>query len=175
MPIASVATRNSTSPDWNRVDLGVAGARAERSHHHRRPAALAADQLGDGVDRVGGEGDDGAAPRQAGQLLGTGVGELAKTLAKLDVGLGAELADQRGHGRCAHQHGLRRAPRMQQPMREDVAAFRVGAELDFIDSQKLDFAIERHRLDSADEIARTGRDDLFFAGDQRDFIRAPRP
>ena len=30
-------------------DLGVAGARAERAHHHRRPAALAADQLGDGV------------------------------------------------------------------------------------------------------------------------------
>ena len=50
-------------------DLGVAGARTERAHHHRRAAALAADELGDGVDRLGGEGDDGAAPRQAGQLL----------------------------------------------------------------------------------------------------------
>jgi hypothetical protein len=36
-------------------DLGVAGARAERAHHHRRAAALAADQLGDGVDLVGRE------------------------------------------------------------------------------------------------------------------------
>ena len=47
--------------------LGVAGAGAERAHHHRRAAALAADQLGDGVDLVGGEGDDRAAPRQAGR------------------------------------------------------------------------------------------------------------
>ena len=51
------------------LDLGVAGARAERAQHHRRAAALAADQLGDGVDLVGREGDDGRAARQAGDLL----------------------------------------------------------------------------------------------------------
>ena len=37
--------------------LGVARARAERAQHHRRAAALAADQLGDGVDLGGREGD----------------------------------------------------------------------------------------------------------------------
>ena len=39
-------------------DLRIAGARGKRAHHHRRAAALAADQLGDRVDLVGGEGDD---------------------------------------------------------------------------------------------------------------------
>ena len=32
------------------LDLGVAGAGRQRPHHHRRPAALPADQFGDGVD-----------------------------------------------------------------------------------------------------------------------------
>ena len=53
-----------------------------------------------------------------------------------------------------------------------MAAFRVGAKLDFIDRQKLDLAIERHRLDCADEILRPERDDLFFAGDQSHAARA---
>jgi hypothetical protein len=35
------------------LDLGVAGARAERAQDDRRAAALAADQLGDGIDLVG--------------------------------------------------------------------------------------------------------------------------
>ena len=62
---------------------------------------------------------------------------------------------------------------MEQPMGKDVAAFRVGAELDFVDGEKLDLAVERHRLHSADEIARPSRHDLFFAGDQRDLSQAP--
>ncbi len=59
-------------------DLGVAGARGERAEHHRRAAALAADQLGDGVDLVGREGDDGRAPGQAGDLLLAGEGEVGR-------------------------------------------------------------------------------------------------
>jgi hypothetical protein len=43
--------------------------RGQRAEHHSRTAALAADQLGDGVDLVGREGDDGGASRQAGELL----------------------------------------------------------------------------------------------------------
>ncbi len=58
------------------IDLGIAGARTKRAHDDGRPAALAANELGDGVNRISREGDDGAAPRQAGQLLGAGVGEL---------------------------------------------------------------------------------------------------
>ena len=45
--------------------LGVAGARAQGPQHHRRPAALAANQFGDGVDLLRREGDDGAARGQA--------------------------------------------------------------------------------------------------------------
>ena len=52
------------------LDLGVAGARRERAEHHGRAAALAADQLGDGVDLLDREGDDGRARRQARDLLG---------------------------------------------------------------------------------------------------------
>src|SRR3984885_9896212 len=47
------------------IDLRIARARAERPHDHRRAAALAPDEFGDGVDRIGGESDDGATPRQA--------------------------------------------------------------------------------------------------------------
>src|SRR6185312_10726780 len=39
-------------------DLGVAGARAESAEDDGGAAALAADQFGDGVDFVGGKGDD---------------------------------------------------------------------------------------------------------------------
>ncbi|MGY3406029.1 hypothetical protein ACVWZV_002142 [Bradyrhizobium sp. GM5.1] len=44
-------------------DLRVAGARRQRTQHHGGAAMLAADQLGDGVDLVGREGDDGGAAR----------------------------------------------------------------------------------------------------------------
>ena len=63
---------------------------------------------------------------------------------------------------------------MQEPVGEEVAAFRIGAKLDLIDGEKFDLAVERHRLDRADEVARPGGNDLFFAGDQRDLSRAPR-
>ncbi len=51
------------------VDLRVAGAGRERAHHHRRAAALAADQFGDGIDLARREGDDGRARRLARNLL----------------------------------------------------------------------------------------------------------
>ena len=156
------------------IDLGVAGARTERAHDDGRPAALAADELGDGVNRVGGESDDGAARRQAGQLLRAGVAELGQSLAEPDLGVRTEPANQRGDCRCAHQHRLGRPSRMQEPMGEQVAALRIGAKLDLVDREKFDLAVERHRLDRADEIARPERNDLFFAGDQRDLGRAPR-
>src|ERR1700722_7782451 len=78
------------------IDLGVAAARTERAHDHGGPSALAADEFGDGVNRVGGESDDRAARRQAGQLLWAGVGELGQSLAELDLSIGAEVTDERG-------------------------------------------------------------------------------
>ncbi len=149
-------------------DLGVAGAGREAAHDHGRPAALAADQLGDGVDGVGREGDHRAAARQAGQLLGAGIGQVRKPLAADDLGVGQQAADQRGHGPGPQQHGLEPAPGMQQPVGEDVAALGIGAQLDLVDGHELDLAGQRHGLDGADEIGGAGRDDLFLAGDQGD-------
>src|SRR5690606_30196437 len=40
------------------LDLGVARTRAQAAHDHRRTTPLPADQLGDGVDLIGAEGDD---------------------------------------------------------------------------------------------------------------------
>jgi len=60
------------------------------------------------------------------------------------------------------------AARVQQALGEDVAAFRVGDQLDLIDGQELDLALQRHGLDGADEIGRARRDDLLLAGDQGD-------
>ena len=63
------------------------------------------------------------------------------------------------------------AARVQQPVGEDVAALGVGAELDLVDRQELDLAVQRHGLDRADEIVRPRRDDLLLAGDQGDGAR----
>ena len=154
------------------LDLGVARARAQGAHHHRRAAAMAADQFGDRIDRLGRKGDDGAAARQAGQLLRTGVGQRRQALAELDLGIRTEAADKGNDGRRAEQHRLRAPARVQQAMGEDVAALGIGAELDFVDREEFHPALERHRLDRADEILRMGGDDLFLAGDQRDPGRA---
>ena len=53
-------------------DLRVAGARRERAQHHRRAAALAADQFGDRVNFIGRERDNGRAARQPRQFLVAG-------------------------------------------------------------------------------------------------------
>ncbi len=55
---------------------------------------------------------------------------------------------------------------MQQAFGEDMAALAVAAELDLVDGEELDRAVERHRFDGADEIGRARRDDLFLAGDE---------
>ena len=67
---------------------------------------------------------------------------------------GADPANERCDRGRAHQHGFGRPPRMQEPVGEDMAAFGVGAKLDLVDGEKFDLAVERHRLDRADEIAR---------------------
>ncbi len=80
--------------------------------------------------------------------------------------MGAQAADQGGHGRRAQQHGLGLAAGVEQPVGEDMAALRIGAQLDLVHRQELDLAVQGHGLDGADEILRPGRDDLLFAGDQ---------
>ena len=60
-------------------------------------------------------------------------------------------------------------------MGEDVTALGIGAQLDLVDRQELDFPAERHGFHSADEIGRPGRDDLLLACDQGDGADATRP
>ena len=154
-------------------DLGVARAGAQRAHHHGGATPLAAHQLGDGVDRLGGEGDDGAAAGQAGQFLRSGIAQGRQPLAENDLGLRQQAAHQGRHGPRPQQHGLGLAAGVQQPLGEDVAALWVGAELDLVHRQEGDVAAQRHGLDGADEIDGVGRDDLFLASDQGDPRLAP--
>jgi hypothetical protein len=55
---------------------------------------------------------------------------------------------------------------VQQAAGEDVAALRIGRELDLVDGAQGDRPVERHRFDGAHEIGRPRRDDLLLAGDQ---------
>ena len=59
------------------------------------------------------------------------------------------------------------APGAQQPVGEDVAAFRIGAQLDFVDGQEIGAGAFGHRLDRADPILGAGRHDAFLTRDQR--------
>jgi hypothetical protein len=78
--------------------LGVAGARAERAHHHRGAAALATHQLGQGIDLGGGEGHDRRARRQPGDLLLAGVGEGGEARAAEILRLRHQAAHERPDG-----------------------------------------------------------------------------
>jgi hypothetical protein len=69
-------------------DLRVAGARAQRAHHHRRAAREAAQHLGDRIDLLGREGDDRRSLGKARQLHRAGIAQRRKTRPPDDFGLG---------------------------------------------------------------------------------------
>ncbi len=148
-------------------DLRVARARRQRAQDHGGAAALAPHQLGQREHVGDGEGDDGAARRQARHLLGADIAQGGKARAADELRLGHEPPQQRADRVGAEQHGLGQAARVQQPVGEDMAALGVAAELDLVDGEEIDRPVERHRFDGADEIGGIGRDDLLFAGDER--------
>ena len=150
-------------------DLGIARARGERAEHHGGAAALPPHQLGDGVDVLGGEGDDGRASRQPRDLLVAGVSERGEARSRDDIGAGKQFADGVAHGGGAEQQRLAEAAGVKQAIGEDVAALAVGGELNLVDGDEVGLEVERHRLDGAHIMARRGRLDLLFAGDQRNF------
>ena len=154
------------------ADLRVARPRAECAEDDRGAAALAADQFGQREHIGDGKGDDGAARRQPRHFFMTGIGERRKAR-PADV---LDVRDQPAHQRLdrvgAEKHRFREAARVQQAGGKDVAALGVGAQLDFVDGEEIDGTIERHRFDGAHEIRWVGRQDLFFAGDQRHRARA---
>ena len=150
------------------VDLRIACARAHRAHHDGRAAALAADQLGEFVDLVGREADHGGPSWQARRLLGADIGELGEARSRHDIDVGQQAVEHRPDGVGAQQHGFMRAACVQDAIGEEVATLGIGRHLHFVDGEERHRAVERHRFDGADEIARSRRGDLLLTGDQRD-------
>ncbi len=64
-------------------------------------------------------------------------------------------------------------PRAQQPVGEDMATLRVGAELRLVDADEGNVAFDRQGFHRAEQVARVGRRDPLFAGDRARL--APRP
>ncbi len=104
------------------LDLRVAGARGERAHNDRRATPLAADQLGDGVDFVGRERDDGRARRQAGKLLLPRIGQHRHARAGDDVEAGEQFLEELPRGQRAQKQRLETAADAQDAVSEDAAA-----------------------------------------------------
>ena len=61
---------------------------------------------------------------------------------------------------------------MQDAVGENVAAFEIGRDLDFVDGQETHVEIARHRLDGRDPVARILRLDLLFTRDERHAVNA---
>ncbi len=147
--------------------LGVARAGRERAEHHRRAATLAPDQLGNGIDLLRREGDDGRARGQARDLALAGEDELRQARAGGDVHTGNQLLDQRLHRAGPDQQRLLAPALVEQVIGEDMAAIEIGGELHLVDGDKGEIEIPRHRLRRADPVARLARFDLLLAGDER--------
>ncbi len=166
-------------------DLGVAGRGRQRAHHHRRTAAEPAQHLGQRVNLLGGEGDDGGARRKARQLDVAGVAQGRKARAADDLRLGKQLADDRLQRIRAEDQRFLAAARAKHSVGEDVAALGVDAELGLVDRRERELIGERafgwtvvppgpnrHRFRRAEDVARVGRDDPLLAGQQRDLLLA---
>ena len=150
------------------LDLRIARPRGERAHDNRGPALVTAQHLGQRVDVLGGERDDGGALGQPAQFLRTRIGERRESRAGDDLGVRRQAADQRAQGLGTEDHGLVAAAHVQQPVGEHMPALAVRAHLRLVQRDKADIAVGRHRLGGAEKIARSGRADLLFAGDERD-------
>ena len=166
------------------LDLAVARLGAQRTHHHRSPAAEPAQHLGHRVDLLGREGDQRRARRQAAELGRTRMGERGEARAGLDPGLRHQRADHRLEGRRAEQHRLLPAASVEQPVGEDVPALGIGGELRLVERDESRgaaaaparlvraFSPNRHRLGRAQQVAGIGGLDPLLAGDQRDLALA---
>jgi hypothetical protein len=153
-------------------DLRIARAGAQRAEHDGRASALAAHEIGDAVNVLRRERDDGRAAGQAGEFLGAGISEIGKARPRDEMRLGHEALDRSAHRLRAEEQRLLVAAGVEQPVGEDMPALGIAAKLDLVDGEKRHAQIERHGLDRADEIARLGRHDLLFAGDEGRQLRA---
>ena len=153
-------------------DLAVARFGAQRPHHHRCAAAKPSQHLGDGIDLLCAEGDDGAAWRHARELLGAGVAERRKTRTADDLDLGHQRLDHRLERGAAQNHRLVAASGMQQAVGEYMPALAVCAQLRLVDPDKRQMRRKRHRFHRAQLPARIWGLDPLLAGDQRHILAA---
>ncbi len=153
-------------------DLGVARARRQRAHHHRRATAQPPQHLGDGIDFLGRESDDHRAFGQARQFARAGIAQRRKARAADDLGLGQQRLHHRPQAFGAEQHGFFPPARTQEAVGEDMAAFGIGAQLRLVERDEGELAVERHRFRRTQKPARAGRADPLLAGDQRDLARS---
>jgi hypothetical protein len=154
-------------------DLLVARLRAERPHDDGRPAPEPAQHLGDRIDLLGAEGDDGAARRQARQLARADVLERGKARPGDDFGTGCQRLHQGLERGRAKQHGLFAPAQVEQAVGENVPALAVGSELRFVerDERAIPAAL-RHGLHGAAQVARARRLDPLLPGHERNRLVA---
>ncbi len=151
--------------------LRIARARRQRAHHHRCTTAQPPQHLGNRVNFLGRESDDHRAFGQSRNFARTCVRQCRKARARDNLRPRHQRLDHRPQRFGPQNHRFVAAARTHQAIGEDMSAFGIGAELRFVERDKAKFAIERHAFGSTQKPARTGRDDAFLAGDQRDFLR----
>ena len=154
------------------IDLGIAGARRQRAKDDRRAAVLASHPFGDRINILGGKGDNGAAPGQAGHFLLARETQSGEPGAGNDPGARQEAAHCQLHGGRANQQRLLAPAQIEQAVGEDMAPVEIGRELNFIHRDESKVEIARHCLDGRNPIARRGRFDFLFARDERDRVGA---
>ncbi len=155
--------------------LGVAGARGERAHHHRRAAAQPPQHLGDRIDFFSGEGDDHRSLGQPRKLARAAIAQRGKARAGVDDRIGHQRAHHRPQTLRAQDHRFVAAARAQQPIGEDMAALGVCPQLRLVERDEAERTIERHAFGRAQEPARARRHDPLLAGDERDFAQPLQP
>ena len=133
---------------------------------------LAADQLGDGVDLIGRERDDGGAARLARDLAVAGKFQLRQPGTRDHGHAGQQALDDRTHGGSAQEQRLVAAAAVEDAIGEDVAAFEIARDLHLVDGEEGEVEVARHRLDRRDPIARIPRLDFLLTGDERDRLAA---
>ena len=87
---------------------------------------------------------------------------------------GEQPFDNRPHRGSAEYQGLLAPAPVQNAVGENVAPLKIGGELNFVDSEKRDIEVRRHRLDSRDPEPRIGWFDFLLAGHQCDRVRPTR-
>ncbi len=128
---------------------------------------LALDQFGDGVNFISRECHDRGTPRLPRDLAVAGEFKLREPRPGDDAGAGQQSLDDRAHGGSTQQQRFVAAAPMQDAVGEDMPAFQIGGDLDFIDREKRHVEIPRHGFHGGDPEPRLRRFYLFFAGNER--------